>query len=238
MAKYGSPHVQFVLVDGLDVKGQTTEISPIDVEGILEQTHTLGDSWEESTPVGLRKAHWVQSGFYEDGATWIDSLLTAANGTSTIRTVSIGISPTTSLGMEGSIGAKYSRILDRGKLHKFKVDWTVTGAVDELAGLSSPATSQTADWNGTSVDNTTSSANGGTGYMQVTSFSGFTGFIGTISDSADNASFSPIITFANVTSAPNAQRLTVSGTVRRYVRFEGNVTGSGTITVQAGFYRG
>lgn len=236
MAKYSSAHVPYVLVDGLDVKGQTTEISDINVESIQEQTHTLGDSWEESTHVGLRKASWSQQGFYEDGAAFLDSLL--ATGTGTIRTVTIGLSPTKAIGMEGAFGGKYDRKIDRGKLHKFKVTWTVTGAVEELTGLSSPATSQTADWNDTSVDNGASSANGGTGYIQVTSFSGFSGFVGSISDSADNVSFSPIIAFSNVTAAPASERKTVAGTVRRYVRFEGNVTGSGTITVAAGFYRG
>ena len=235
MAKYGSPAVPYVLVDGLDVKGQTTEISPIDVEGILEPTHTLGDTWEESTHVGIYKATWTQSGFYDGAASTIDSLL--ATGTDTIRTVSIGLSPTRSIGMQGAIGAKYSRILDRGKLHKFKVTWTVTGVVDETTTLSSPATTQTGDWNDTAIDNAASSANGGNGYLQVTSLAGFSGFVGTISDSADNVSFTPIITFANVTAAPASERLSVAGTVRRYVRFEGNVTGSGTITVQSGFFR-
>lgn len=237
MAKFGSPHVPYILVDGYDVKGDITEVSDIGIESILEQTHTMGDSWEESTAVGLRKATFSQSGFYDDSAGHLDAL--TATLTDTQRTVVVGLSPTKSVGMQGAFGAKYSRMVDRGKLHKIKIVYTVTGAVEELgAALSAPATTQTGDWNGTADDNTTGSANGGSGYMTVVSLAGFTGFVGHLEHSPDNSTWADLITFTNVTSAPNAQRITVTGTVDRYVRFRGDTTGSGTITVQAGFARG
>jgi hypothetical protein len=81
------------------------------------------------------------------------------------------------------------------------------------------------------------SANGGVGYQQVSALSGFTGFVGKIRDSADDVTYADLITFANVTSAPNAQRIAVSGTVDRYLAYDGNVTGSGSITPFVGFSR-
>lgn len=81
------------------------------------------------------------------------------------------------------------------------------------------------------------SSNGASGYQQVTAFSGFTGFVGKLRDSPDDVTYADLITFANVTSAPNAQRVTVAGVVDRYVCFDGDVTGTGSITAFAGVAR-
>lgn len=79
--------------------------------------------------------------------------------------------------------------------------------------------------------------NGGAGYQQVSAFSGFTGFIGKIRSSADDVTYADLITFTNVTAAPAAERKTVAGTVDRYLCFDGDVTGTGSITPFAGFAR-
>lgn len=81
------------------------------------------------------------------------------------------------------------------------------------------------------------SANGGSGYQQITALSGFTGFVGKVRDSSDDITYADLVTFTNVTSAPSAERVTVAGTVDRYLSYDGNVTGSGSITAFAGFSR-
>ncbi len=81
------------------------------------------------------------------------------------------------------------------------------------------------------------SAGGGIGFQQVTAFSGFTGFVGKIRDSTDDSTYADLCTFANVTSAPSAEAVTAAGTVDRYLAVDGNVTGSGSITVFLGFAR-
>lgn len=81
------------------------------------------------------------------------------------------------------------------------------------------------------------SSGGAVGYQQVSAFSGFSGFVGKIRDSADDTTYADLITFTDVTSAPGAERLTVSGTVDRYLCFDGNVTGTGSITVFSGLSR-
>jgi hypothetical protein len=81
------------------------------------------------------------------------------------------------------------------------------------------------------------SSGGGAGYQQVTALSGFSGFIGKIRDSADDTTYADLVDFANVTAAPDAQRVAVAGTIDRYLSFDGNVTGSGSIDVFAGFAR-
>lgn len=81
--------------------------------------------------------------------------------------------------------------------------------------------------------------NGGSAYQQVTAFSGFSGYVGKIRQSADNVTYVDLATFANVTGAPNAQRVTVAPatTVNRYLVYTGTPTGAGSVTPFAMFAR-
>ena len=86
---------------------------------------------------------------------------------------------------------------------------------------------------------------GGVGYLQVTAGSGFTNFVGTIQhnvDATNSGGWSDLVTFADTTTDySTAQRVATATTttqVHRYLRFNGNVTGSGSLTVFAGFARG
>lgn len=81
------------------------------------------------------------------------------------------------------------------------------------------------------------SSGGGVGYQVASAFSGLTGYIGTIRDSADDVVYADLVNFTNVTSAPNTQRLEVAGIVDRYLRYTRDVTGTGSVTVFAGFKR-
>lgn len=84
-----------------------------------------------------------------------------------------------------------------------------------------------------------STVNGGVGYQAVSAFSGFTGFVGLIRHSVDDTTYATLVTFANVTSGPVAERVVVAAgtTVNRYLCFDGDVTGSGSITPFAIFRR-
>lgn len=77
---------------------------------------------------------------------------------------------------------------------------------------------------------------GGVGYMHVTAFSGFTGFVGKIMHSPDDTTYAALVSFANSTGL-DKQRIVVAGNVDRYLSFNGDVTGTGSITVFAGFSR-
>jgi hypothetical protein len=81
------------------------------------------------------------------------------------------------------------------------------------------------------------SSGGAVGYQQVSEFTGFTGFVGKLRDSPDNITYADLITFANVTAAPAAERQVVAGVIDRWLSYDGNVSGSGTITPFAGLSR-
>jgi hypothetical protein len=94
----------------------------------------------------------------------------------------------------------------------------------------------TSDTNGTGVDGSASSANGGVAHLHVTAFSGFSSAVVTVADSANNSTFATIGTFTTV-SGVTAERISIAGTIRQYTRYVVDVTGSGSITMQVGLAR-
>ncbi len=81
------------------------------------------------------------------------------------------------------------------------------------------------------------SSGGAVGYQQVKACSGFTNFVGKLRDSADDTTYADLITFADNVTAPYAERATVTGVVDRYICYDGNVTGIGSITAFCGVAR-
>lgn len=82
-----------------------------------------------------------------------------------------------------------------------------------------------------------STANGAAGYLEVSEMTGPTGFVGKVRHSPDDITYADLVTFANVTAAPTAQRVTAAGAVGRYLSFSGTITGAGTLTVFSGLGR-
>lgn len=101
--------------------------------------------------------------------------------------------------------------------------------------FSAPVNVTTAGTGGTFI--LASTTTGGSGYIQCSALSGFSGFVGKIMHSPDDSTYAALITFTNITAAPGKERKTVTGTVDRYLSFNGDVTGSGSITVFSGFCR-
>lgn len=97
-------------------------------------------------------------------------------------------------------------------------------------------TAETADGNGSSLDGTTSSANGAVASLHLTAYSGLTNIIVTVQHSTDNSVWTDLITFTTAT-AVTSERKTVTGTVNRYVRALWDVTGSGSATFVVAFAR-
>lgn len=77
-------------------------------------------------------------------------------------------------------------------------------------------------------------------YQQVTDYTGFTGFVGTVNDSPDDITYSSLVAFTDLAAvhSPSTERkLSAVRTVDRYLSYNGNVTGAGSITVFAGVCR-
>lgn len=139
MANYGQSSVVVVFdrSDGTTTTAMTAHVQTIngvDVESIMEQSDSFGDSWVEFLPVGLRSAGVVTlEGLYEDTAdTGSNAMFNAPAATvaTTQRTLTITFGGSKTFSVECYI-QKFSRMLVRGKLHRYSVALRTTGAVTE-----------------------------------------------------------------------------------------------------------
>lgn len=116
---------------------------------------------------------------------------------------------------------------------------SVTGTPNDgvdMGVLLHALTAETADGNGSGVDNAASSANGGVGAIHVTAYSGLTSISLKVQHSTDNSVWADLITFTSVT-ATTWERKAVTGTVNQYVRAWWDVTGTGSCTFLMAFAR-
>jgi len=109
------------------------------------------------------------------------------------------------------------------------VSFTVESPSDERVDLGHSLHSHTAETttgNGSAVDNTDPTTNGGAGVLHVTGVSGTTPTLNVkIQHSTDNSVWVDLITFTQATAA-TSERLTVTGTVNRYVRAIHTIAGT------------
>lgn len=244
MAKYGSASIAVLVADGVSLLPLKSKDLATEHEAVQDDTTGLGDSWPEHTPTGMQRATLsVGEAFYDTAASGSihDHFKDAADGR-TARVVCYAFEGDTIgepfIGHQGALSVKYGVLAKVGGLSKVKIDYRCSGAKEEGVILQNTAV-KTADWNtegGDSVDHGASTSNGGAGYLQVTAYSGFTNLIGKIRHSADDITYADLLTFTTLTDI-GAERVTVSGTVNRHLAFDGNVTGSGSVTVFAGFSR-
>lgn len=185
---------------------------------------TLGDTFQQFVS-GLGGGTTTLDGFFDNAAGGAVTLLQAAFGsTSKVFTaypqgatiLNLGLAQsgfTTSLDTQADIGSAVS----------VSGSMLSTTGFDLGVSLITPV-AVTGAGNGTGVDQAAATTNGARAYLQLTSFSGTDCTI-IVADSADNAAFATIGTFTQNT-AIGSERISITGTVRRYIRY----TISGTFT--------
>lgn len=245
MANYGSPQVGFFLLGGYSLLGETTAISPIRKRSILQETQTLGDTWPEPKAVGVREGYFTAKGWYNDDAVSINESVLANMSTSRVACIApegntIGKAL---IGFAGAITGELSRLIEVAKLHFCGTPYTISGEVDDGIILHA-LTAETATGDtegGSSQDNTTSTANGGAGYLQVSAISGAGATLDArVRHSADDVSYVTLVTFTQVPLASTraAERIAVAGTVNRHLASAWTIAGAGpSVTFMVGFAR-
>lgn len=88
---------------------------------------------------------------------------------------------------------------------------------------------ETATGDGTTVDETAATSNGGVAQLHVTAYTGLTSIVVKVQHSTDDSIWSDLATFTSVTAATK-ERVAFTGTVNRYVRAQWTVTGTGSAT--------
>ena len=244
MAKYGSDDVGFLLVDGYDILGVQTELR-FKKMGLKERTDGLGDSWEEVEHVGVKSAELMQQGFFDTGTNLAHQALNEQQGVS--RIVCFGVEGNTIgqtfIGAVGFMQMDYERVASRAEFTKANAMYEVDGAVEEGKILHDHS-AETAAGNteSSSVDNSASSADGGSAYLQVSALTlgGYDDLTVNVRHSSDNMSFSTKDSFTAVTSAPDKERLSLSGTINQYTAVSWTFSGTGSdpsATFMVGLYR-
>ena len=140
MAYYGSDDI-VVIMDStagttVNISQSVLEISGIDIEAMLEESHTMGDSWVENAYTGLRKINEITlKGFYDDDADtgtnfmWNDPGNVGTSGGGT-RSLAITIGGSKIVSCEVFI-KNFRRLPSRGVLTKAEVVLSPTGAATE-----------------------------------------------------------------------------------------------------------
>jgi hypothetical protein len=245
MTKYGSADVAFLLFGGRDIKGFMTTVN-LTREAKIEETTGLGVADETHAKVGVNMARLTQSGFFDDAAGASNEALVGLAETVAAIGLAGNVIGRAFIGMDGAIQATYDRNPSKDELHKAAAAMTMDGAVEEGVILHelSAETSDPGDTESDSVDNAASSANGGAGYLEVTALAlgGYTSVQVTIRDSADDISFADHSdgAFAVVTVTNTAERIPLTGTIRRYAAIDWDFIGSGSsqsITFMVGLVR-
>lgn len=189
------------------------------------ETSTLADTFQQFVS-GLGGANVTLDGFYDNSAGGAVVLLEAAFG-STVKVFTVYPQGAT-LGKLGYGQSGFATSLDAqadiGSAVSINGSLLSNTGFDMGVSLITPA-SITSAGNGTSIDQAAATANGARAYLHVTAFSGTDATI-VVADSADDSSFATIGTFTQITAVNAAQRIAISGAVRRYVRY----TISGTFT--------
>lgn len=157
MTAYGPPSA-FLLVGGNNISGDTFQAEE-SVEQVMEQTNGLGDSWEESLPVGIAKVMLsAGGGIYDDRTAGIVSALQSKGTTRQLVSFGVsGITPGSDVSLlDGDYAAKWHRIAARDGLTKANAEHVITGQYYRgrlIHGLSAETTS-TGNSQATSVDAT------------------------------------------------------------------------------------
>lgn len=230
MTKYGGADIGFLLVGGYSVHSYVTAVDE-NHEAILEETTVLGDTWETKALVNLRQFALSVSGFYDDVAGASNEALVGLSGASQVACM--GFEGNTVgkkfIGFQGPVQTTYKRTATRGALHKVAADYRGSGQLEEGLVHWPLATVSGATADGTAVDNTASSALGGSAYFQVSALvlGGYTNLALKVLHSSDDISYPALATATVVTAAPAAERVTVAGTVNRYTKGQYTFTGAG-----------
>jgi len=234
MSTYGSDKVAFFCVGGRSFLNRVGTFAYKIANGIVKTT-PLGVANPTKDVNGLEYASLIHDGWFDDGVGSVAEACEGARGRST-QVVCFGVADNVlgrgMVGMAGAFVGEFKRILQVGDKVKAAAEFEVSGQVDDNAVILQPQATITAAGNteATPVNNTASSASGGSGYLVVSALAlgGYTNLVVKVRHSPDNITYADLLTFTVVTTSPTAERKTVAGTVDQYLATSRAWTGAGT----------
>ncbi|MBE3590008.1 MAG: hypothetical protein IMW98_08395 [Firmicutes bacterium] len=195
------------------------------------ETTTFGAAAKTYIP-GLPDATVSLEGIYDGSPNAVDQVLQAALGKP-------GVMVLLPQGDgNGSVGYGLSNIETSVEIDSPVDDVTgISAEVQSTSGMERittlhPLQAEAAAGNGTGIDQTAATSNGGAGYLEMVSGSSVTVKIQHSNDNGSTDPWADVVAFT-AASGGSAQRVAVTGTIKRYVR----VTWSGAATFYVGLAR-
>lgn len=215
-----------VLVDDNHLTGRLSEASTSYSRDVADKT-PFGVDWKEYV-AGLRDATVSLSGFFDGDTGQIHDKLSGLATSDSSVPLSWGMGSL-------SVGETVSLI------DALEVSYEIPTGVAQVVGVSmeaqaadgvdlgvslAPHSSRTSDGNESSVDNGSSTSNGAVAHLHVTAVSGTNQTLDvTIQDSSDNSTWADLASFTQAT-AKTSERITISGSVDRYIRAKWTLGGT------------
>jgi hypothetical protein len=221
-----------VFINEFDVSNYLNQFSTTNTAPELNST-TFQDTAETFVP-GFKSGSVNLEGFFshdEINANTANDVFEAIYTASTNPVITIAPEGGSTFGyralLQNAVETKHdvSSVINQLVMAKASARGEVNGGV-----LLAEKASRTTTGNGTGVDNTAASTNGGVGHLHVFSKSGTSPTLDVIiQHSTDNITYADLITFTQATTA-TSQRSAVTGTINRYTRAKRTIGGSSTPT--------
>lgn len=229
MALKGSADVGFLLVSGMDVMADVTDIED-EQPDIVEETTTLGVAAQTYGAVGLGDYMLSQKGFYNDAANRSNAAFVSPGRVDVLCYAPEGNTVGARVACSELTKVSYKRLIAGKALTKAEVTYESSKGHDEaiLLHILGDET-EDADGEASYYDGAAGSSAGATAYLQVKALNldGYDSVTISIEDSADHSTWAELLAFTDVT-AIGAERKTVAGTVDRYLTWKVVFNGSGT----------
>jgi hypothetical protein len=212
-----------ILANGYDLSAYFSSVSQSGSSETAEVT-TLGNASKAYIP-GTKDATFSVEGFYDATAGAVDEVMEDVLGASTVWTA---VMSADAIGARGygalTLGTSIETGAEIGGAVSLSAEAQATTGPDAVTVLH-PLGAETTSGNGTQVDNGASTANGLAAYLHVTAIAGTPSLVVKVQHSSDGSTWVDLATFSTVTTANVAQRVTVSGTVNRYLRALWTISG-------------
>lgn len=235
MTKLAGDHV-LVLVDGYDLTGDHNKIQIDDTRNLLDVT-TFGDAVHKFIP-GQRKMMLDHSGWLNADSARSHPVLNAASLQGVIS-VMLGQNATPIAGdpvysLE-TLQTKYSVAPEFGQVVPFGANFGNQGSRGGWGVALATPTEFTNTSNGNTIDNGAASSNGGSASLHVLTAAGSDTY-SIVLEGSTTGTFggeeTTIATFSLDASSVGSERVSITGTLPRYMRWNATRTGSAGDTIK------
>ena len=241
MAKVNGLNVRFY-VEGYDLSGDANALSAMGYTNELLDVTAL-DSSARKRIIGIVDSEITCDAWFDNAASKQHAIWTSNSGKQPTTDQEIVIPFGSAVGDQfvGLVAKQgtYSVTRSPGSAISANAVFSANGSAAEFGEmLTAHDDTHSTAGSGTVVDSGASSSNGGTGYLQILSLASGSVTVNLQESTSSGGSYSNFMTFSTVAAAaaPAAERLTMEGTVQRYIK----VTTTGTFSnakIVVGFSR-